>query len=97
MKIAVPPVGHLFCWKPIKLTVPTSLVGGGLTFDGNYIVRRIHHYGNFRQADASSWVTVVEVFHSAGEWLTDGTIPRLDLMGLWSMPNAARDCPLSVT
>jgi len=35
-----------------------------LTFSGNYTVREIHHYGNFRQPDSSSWVTVINMIPS---------------------------------
>lgn len=57
------------------VTLPPSLVGNsaaamsGLsgnpanmtTFSGNYTIKAIHHYGNFRQPDGSSWVTVVNL------------------------------------
>ena len=32
------------------------------TFSGNYQIQAIHHYGNFRQADAMSWNTTVDLF-----------------------------------
>lgn len=37
----------------------SPLVNQKLTFQGTFFVNEIHHYGNFRQADAASWVTVV--------------------------------------
>lgn len=33
----------------------------GTTFTGNYDVQSIHHYGNFRQPDAASWNTTLEL------------------------------------
>lgn len=35
-----------------------------LTFSGPYPVQSIHHFGNFRQPDASSWCTVIEMLVS---------------------------------
>lgn len=35
---------------------------GKVTFSGNYAITRIQHYGNFRQPDAYSWATVVEMY-----------------------------------
>ncbi len=32
-----------------------------LTFSGNFNVIAIHHYGNFRQPDANSWATVLDM------------------------------------
>jgi hypothetical protein len=32
-----------------------------LTFSGPYLVQSVHHYGNFRQPDAASWATVLEM------------------------------------
>ncbi len=32
-----------------------------LTFSGDYVVQEIHHYGNFRQPDAQSWNTTVNM------------------------------------
>lgn len=32
-----------------------------LTFSGPYLVTNVHHYGNFRQPDAASWATVLEM------------------------------------
>ena len=37
---------------------------GKLTFNGIYRVQAIHHYGNFRQADAASWNTTFDVYPS---------------------------------
>ena len=34
---------------------------GNLTFSGDYLIQAIHHYGNFRQPDASSWNTTVDM------------------------------------
>lgn len=31
------------------------------TFSGNYYISEIHHYGNFRQADAASWNTTINM------------------------------------
>lgn len=32
------------------------------TFSGNYQIRSVHHYGNFRQPDGESWNTTFEAF-----------------------------------
>lgn len=32
------------------------------TFSGNYVIKSIHHWGNFRQPDAASWNTTFEMF-----------------------------------
>jgi hypothetical protein len=43
----------------------TSLTGNNpanlLTFSGPYFIREMHHYMNFRQADAGSWATVINL------------------------------------
>jgi hypothetical protein len=43
----------------------TSLTGNNpanqLTFKGPYFIREMHHYGNFRQPDAGSWATVINL------------------------------------
>lgn len=31
------------------------------TFSGNYVIQSMHHWGNFRQPDAASWVSVFEM------------------------------------
>ena len=36
-------------------------------FSGKFVVKHIHHYGNFRQADAASWNTTIEAY-------TDGVV-----------------------
>jgi hypothetical protein len=41
-----------------------GLAGGParqLTFSGKYQILGLHHYGNFRQSDAASWITVAEM------------------------------------
>ena len=58
------------------ITIPPSLVttaslaaaqfNAGLaksktTFSGEFLVNQVHHYGNFRQADAASWATVFQL------------------------------------
>lgn len=43
---------------------PTSLVNLNTTFAGAFYVGEIRHVGNFRQADASSWVTTFNAFPS---------------------------------
>jgi hypothetical protein len=32
------------------------------TFSGNYVIQEIHHWGNFRQQDADSWNTTVNMY-----------------------------------
>jgi hypothetical protein len=32
------------------------------TFTGNFWIRQMHHFGNFRQPDAASWTTVIQAF-----------------------------------
>ena len=46
----------------------TSLSGQqkSVTFSGNFIVQNIHHYGNFRQPDAASWNTTVDMIPQKG-------------------------------
>jgi hypothetical protein len=38
----------------------SPFVNEKLTFQGSFFVQRVRHVGNFRQADAASWVTVVD-------------------------------------
>jgi hypothetical protein len=38
-----------------------QLISDKLTFSGNFLVSQVHHYGNFRQADADSWATVFQL------------------------------------
>jgi len=38
----------------------SPLVNEKLTFQGTFFIRTIRHVGNFRQADAASWVTIVD-------------------------------------
>ena len=38
----------------------SPFVNERLTFQGSFLVQRIRHVGNFRQADGASWVTVVD-------------------------------------
>lgn len=38
----------------------SPLVNEKLTFQGTFLVKNLRHVGNFRQADAASWVTVVD-------------------------------------
>lgn len=39
---------------------PYQNPGQKTTFQGKYLISTIHHYGNFRQADAASWNTTIE-------------------------------------
>jgi hypothetical protein len=39
----------------------TQNPSNSLTFSGNYLVTDIHHYGNFRQPDAASWNTTLNM------------------------------------
>lgn len=39
----------------------TQNPSNSLTFSGNYLVQEIHHYGNFRQPDAASWNTTLNM------------------------------------
>lgn len=58
-----------------QITLPPSIVtstsgafqgqtgnnpANNLTFNGPYLVTKIHHYGNFRQPDAMSWNTTID-------------------------------------
>lgn len=47
---------------PVFATSQTvsPLTNENLTFQGTFKITSVHHLGNFRQPDASSWVTVVE-------------------------------------
>lgn len=44
---------------------------GNLVFNGNYWVSAVHHYGNFRQPDAASWNTTLDIVPLRGA-LADG-------------------------
>jgi hypothetical protein len=43
----------------------TNQSANNTTFSGNFQIRNIHHYGNFRQPDAASWNTTVEAISLA--------------------------------
>ena len=49
-------------YPPYALTTPTAAFPQSpsvnkSSFDGTFLVKEVHHYGNFRQADATSWRT----------------------------------------
>ena len=53
---------------PYALTTPAAALPGvpataaaksSTTFTGNFVITEVHHFGNFRQPDANSWVTVI--------------------------------------
>jgi hypothetical protein len=46
----------------------TQNPSNSLTFSGNYLVTDIHHYGNFRQPDAASWNTTLNMVYSPRRW-----------------------------
>jgi hypothetical protein len=53
------------------LTLPSqSQFRDRTSFTGNFLITQIHHYGNFRQSDASSWTTVVQA-----AYLPPGFVP----------------------
>ena len=37
----------------------TAAAKSSTTFTGNFVITEVHHFGNFRQPDANSWVTVI--------------------------------------
>ena len=45
--------------SPTAESGPIS-VRDSMSFTGNYNVKRLHHYGNYRQPDAESWCTVFD-------------------------------------
>jgi hypothetical protein len=56
------PNGALFTSTVVDFLDPRSIESNKITFTGNASIYSIHHYGNSRQADASSWTTVVEAY-----------------------------------
>ncbi len=44
--------------KPLSASLPKNTVG----FAGNYQIKRVQHFGRFRQADAASWCTVFDAY-----------------------------------
>lgn len=44
-----------------SIAAASSFAKNDVTLSGNYFVQNVHHYGNFRQPDASSWSTVFEM------------------------------------
>ena len=43
-------------------------------FTGNFLISQIHHYGNFRQADAASWNTTVQAIYLPADIVPQGTV-----------------------
>ena len=54
----------------------TSRLANSLTFDGVFTVNQIHHWGNYRQADAMSWNTTIWATVAPGALATGGGTTR---------------------
>ena len=74
---AILPIGIL-----TSKSAPVLNPDGGLTpsrnkstFTGEFTIRHMNHYGNFRQADAASWVTVITAYFNASYGKAE-TIPE---------------------
>jgi hypothetical protein len=57
-------VGDSFTLPKTQITntsqASSSLVNQGVSFQGGFVVISLRHVGDFRQATADSWVTVIE-------------------------------------